>query len=125
MSDFNYLKLYSFGRLTIFDRVQPVDKINPTIFNLLKEPEYTISINLIDAIDHFIYEGLKRTPTLVYLNELIAQAYQRYSFAKALKLDIHSDSQFKVFCQKRYHNEGQTVKIAGIVVKLVGIDILT
>lgn len=125
MSDFNYLKLYSFGRLAISDRVQPVDKINPTILKLLKEPEYTVSVNLIDAIDRFICEGLKRTPTLAYLNELIAQAYQKYSFVIALKLDIHSDSQFKLFCQKRYHNEGQTIRIAGVVIKLIGIDILT
>ena len=124
MSDFNYLKLYSFGRLTLSERIQPVEKISPTTLNLLKEPEYTISINLIDAIDYFIRNGLLITPTLAHLNELIAQAYQRYSYAIALKLNIHSELQFKDFCQKRYRNEGQTVKIAGVVIKLRGIDIL-
>ena len=54
MAEISYLKLYTFGRLTITDRVQPVDKISPTIMNLLKEPEYEVSINVIDAIDNFM-----------------------------------------------------------------------
>lgn len=123
MSDFNYLKLYSFGRLTISERIQPVEKVNPTVLKLLKDPEYSLSINLIDAIDHFICEGLKKNPTLDHLNELIVQAYQKYSSAIASKLNIHSESQFEKFCHKRYHNERQTVRIAGIIIELKGIDL--
>lgn len=124
MSDFNYLKLYSFARLTLSERIQPVEKISPTTLNLLKEPEYAISVNLIDAIDNFICNGLLNTPTFIHLNELIAQAYQMYSSAIALKLNIYSELQFKDFCQKRYRNEGQIVKIAGILIELRGIDLL-
>lgn len=125
MSDFNYLKLYSFGQLTLSTRVQPVDKISPTILNLIKDTEYEVSINVIDAIDHFIAEGLKKSPTLIHLNELIAQAYQQYRYSVASKLDIRSESQFKEFCQKRYRNENNRVRIAGIVIELIGIDILS
>lgn len=124
MSDFNYLKLYSFGQLTLSTRVQPVDKISPTVLNLIKDPEYEVSINVIDAIDHFIAEGLKNPPTLVHLNELIVQAYQQYRYPIASKLDIRSEFQFKEFCQKRYHNEKNKVRIAGIVIELRGIDFL-
>ena len=124
MSGFNYLKLYSFGQLTLSTRVQPVDKISPTVLNLIKEPEYEVSINVVDAIDHFIAEGLKNSPTLVHLNELIVQAYQQYRYPIASKLDIRSELQFKEFCQKRYHNEKNKVRIAGIVIELRGIDFL-
>lgn len=124
MSDFNYLKLYSFGQLTLSTRVQPVDKISPTVLNLIKEPEYEVSINVVDAIDHFIAEGLKNSSTLVHLNELIVQAYQQYRYPIASKLDIRSELQFKEFCQKRYHNEKNKVRIAGIVIELRGIDFL-
>ena len=124
MSDFNYLKLYSFGQLTLSTRVQPVDKISPTVLNLIKEPEYEVSINVVDAIDHFIAEGLKNSPTLVHLNELIVQAYQQYRYPIASKLDIRSELQFKEFCQKRYHNEKNKVRIAGIVIELRGINFL-
>lgn len=124
MSDFNYLKLYSFGQLTLSTRVQPVDKISPTVLNLIKDPEYEVSINVIDAIDHFIAEGLKNSPTLVHLNELIVQAYQQYRYPIASKLDIRSEFQFKEFCQKRYHNEKNKVRIAGIVIELRGVDFL-
>lgn len=124
MSDFNYLKLYSFGQLTLSTRVQPVDKISPTVLNLIKEPEYEVSINVIDAIDHFIAEGLKNSPTMRHFDELIVLAYQQYRYPIASKLDIRSELQFKEFCQKRYHNEKNKVRIAGIVIELRGIDFL-
>ncbi len=124
MSDFNYLKLYSFGQLTLSTRIQPVDKISPTVLNLIKDPEYEVSINVIDAIDHFIAEGLKNSPTLTHLNELIVQAYQQYRYPIAFKLDIRSESQFKEFCQKRYRNENNKVRIAGVVIELRGVDFL-
>lgn len=126
MADYNYLKIYSFGRLTMSERIQPVDKTSPTILNLLKTPEYVASVNLIDAIDHFICDGLEKNPTLAHLDKLIALAYQRYSYAIALKLNLHSENQFKEFCQKRYYNEEQKVKIAGIIFKLkrIGINLL-
>lgn len=124
MNDFNYLKIYSLGRLTISERIQPVDKESPIILHLLKEPEYIVSINLINAIDNFIYAGLTETPTKAYLNELIIQAYKKYSFVIAMKLNIHSISEFKDFCIKRYCNENQMVKITGIIIKLRGVDIL-
>lgn len=124
MSEISYLKLYTFGRLTITDRIQPVDKVSPTIMNLLKEPEYEVSINVIDAIDHFICAGLTKTPTLSNYVELVVQAYNKYSFAISLKLNITTLDQFKVFCHKRYHNEGQRVRIAGIVIELSGVNLL-
>ncbi len=125
MSDFSYLKLYSFGKLTLSQRVQPVDRVTPVYLNLFKTPEYNFSISLIDAIDNFICAGLKQTPTFKHLEELTGQAYQRYSSAIALNLNIHSESQFKEYCQKRYHNEGQKVRIAGICIELKGIDFLS
>ena len=32
--------------------------------------------------------------------------------------------QFKEFCRKRYHNEAQKVKIAGVVIELSGVNLL-
>lgn len=124
MSDFSYLKLYSFGKRPLSQRVQPVNRATSLNLNLFKTPEYASSINFIDAIDNFICAGLKQTPTFKHLEELISQAYQRYSSAIALKLNIHSETHFREYCQKRYRNEEQKVRIAGIVIKLNGVNIL-
>lgn len=124
MSDYDLLKICRLRSSKISERIQPIDKIAPIVLNLQKEREYEVSINLIDAIDHYILHKLSMLPTFAQLDKLIEETYNMYMPQIQLKLNIQNESQFKEFCYKRYNNEEQTVKIVGVIIRLGGINIL-
>lgn len=124
MSDYDLLKICRLRSSNISERIQPIDKIAPIVLNLQKEREYEVSINLIDAIDHYILHKLSMLPTFAQLDKLIEETYNMYMPQIQLKLNIQNESQFKEFCYKRYNNEEQTVKIVGVIIRLGGINIL-
>lgn len=124
MSKISNLKLVRFGSLTMSQRVQPVNKTDPIFLNLYKEPEFKVSANLIDAIDHFIFNGLQSERTHEQLRKMIATAYDRYMAAIRSKLGITSGTAFEEYCLKRYQNGKHRVKICGVIVELEGVDLV-
>lgn len=92
MSKISNLNLARFGTYTIYERVKPVNRTDLVFLNLLKEPEFKVSADLIEAIDHFIYNGLLSERTHAQLKKMIAAAFNEYRSLIGLKLGITSDT---------------------------------